>query len=145
MTSIHDEKQAQAATTTSIPMTQVGSIYNLPDEVEVARIRRKIDCRLLPALSVLYLMSYLDRGNSQFFPSLLQHDTDPAFNCSVGNAAIIGLKEDLHLTANQYNLCLTIFFIPYALFEIPSNMILKFLRPAIWVPIMMVAWGTIAT
>jgi hypothetical protein len=63
----------------------------------------------------------------------------------VGNAAIIGLKEDLGLTAEQYNLCLTIFFIPYSLFEIPSNLMLKVLKPSKWIGIMMVTWGTIAT
>lgn len=37
-------------------------------EKEVARINRKIDFRLLPVLSILYLMSYLDRGNSESHP-----------------------------------------------------------------------------
>ena len=54
-------------------------------------------------------------------------------------------RSTLVWAATQYNLCLTIFFIPYALFEVPSNMVLKFLKPSVWVPIMMVVWGTIAT
>ena len=32
----------------------------------------------------------------------------------------------------QFNDCLTIFFIPYILFEIPSNIFLKRLRPHVW-------------
>ena len=54
--------------------------------------------------------------------------------CSVniGNAAIFGLKEDLSLGGVEYNVALTIFFIPYILFEIPSNLILKKVRPRIW-------------
>ena len=63
----------------------------------------------------------------------------------MGNAAIIGLKKDLQLTDTQYNLCLTIFFIPYSLFEIPSNLMLKVLRPSLWIGIMMLSWGTIST
>jgi hypothetical protein len=63
----------------------------------------------------------------------------------VGNAALIGLKADLGLSAWQYNMCLTIFFIPYALLEVPSNIVLKFLRPSIWIPIMMFAWGLVMT
>jgi hypothetical protein len=35
------------------------------DDKETARILRKVDVRLIPILSVLYLMSYLDRGNSE--------------------------------------------------------------------------------
>lgn len=35
------------------------------NEKHVARIKRKIDIHLLPLLAALYLMSYLDRGNSK--------------------------------------------------------------------------------
>lgn len=34
--------------------------------------------------------------------------------------------------SNQFNAALTIFFVPYVLLEIPSNIILKKLRPHIW-------------
>jgi hypothetical protein len=34
--------------------------------------------------------------------------------------------------SNQFNTALTIFFVPYVLLEIPSNLILKKLRPHIW-------------
>ncbi|KAJ4302715.1 hypothetical protein N0V90_001605 [Kalmusia sp. IMI 367209] len=105
--------------------TCTGEVIEYSAEEE-ARIRRKIDMRLLPALTVLYLMSYLDRSN-------------------MGNAAIIGLKKDLNLNPTQYNLCLTLFFIPYSLFEVPSNLMLKVLRPSIWIAIMMLAWGMVAT
>ena len=40
---------------------------------------------------------------------------------------------------------LTVFFFPYALLEIPSNMVLKVLRPSIWVGAMMLAWGVVMT
>lgn len=39
------------------------------DQAEVKRILRKIDLRLLPVLTALYLMSFLDRSNSQYDPS----------------------------------------------------------------------------
>lgn len=64
---------------------------------------------------------------------------------SVGNAAIIGLKTDLHLTSTQYNLCSSVFFIPYSLFEIPSNLVLKFIKPSTFVAIMMISWGIVST
>lgn len=53
---------------------------------------------------------------------------------NIGNAAIFGLKEDLNLGGVEYNVALTIFFVPYILFEIPSNLILKKARPRIWQP-----------
>jgi hypothetical protein len=49
---------------------------------------RKMDIRLIPVLAILYLLSFLDRGN-------------------IGNAKIQGLTKDLKLEGNQYNLCLT--------------------------------------
>ena len=74
---------------------------------------RKMDLRLIPMLSLLYLLSFLDRGN-------------------IGNAKVAGMNDDLSLTGSQYNLALTVFFFPYAVFEIPSNMMLKIIRPSIW-------------
>lgn len=41
-------------------------VYGEDDPVEVAKITRKVDYRLLPVLAILYLLSFLDRGNSEF-------------------------------------------------------------------------------
>jgi len=90
------------------------------------KILRKMDLRLIPMLALLYLLSFLDRGN-------------------IGNAKIEGLQEDLNMTPDQYNWCLTIFFFTYAAFEVPSNLLLKKLRPSRWLPLIMVAWGTVMT
>jgi sugar phosphate permease len=85
-----------------------------------------MDLRLIPMLAALYLLSFLDRGN-------------------IGNAKIQGLQTDLKLTGQQYNLCATVFFFTYCAFEIPSNLLLKRFRPSIWLPSIMVAWGTVMT
>lgn len=39
----------------------------------------------------------------------------------------------------------TVFFFTYAAFEIPSNLLLKKLRPSVWLPIIMCAWGLVMT
>ena len=49
------------------------------------------------------------------------------------------------MTGPQYNWTLTVFFFTYAAFEVPSNLLLKRLRPSIWLPSIMVAWGTVMT
>lgn len=52
---------------------------------------------------------------------------------NISNANIFGLSTDLHIaTGNKYNTALVIFFVPYVLFEIPSNVLLKKLKPHIW-------------
>lgn len=39
---------------------------------------------------------------------------------NISNAAILGLKEDLAIeTGTKYNAALTIFFVPYIIFEVP--------------------------
>ncbi|KAL2785962.1 major facilitator superfamily domain-containing protein [Aspergillus keveii] len=92
----------------------------------IRRIVWKIDKRLIPILMALYIFSFLDRSN-------------------IGNAKIAGMTEDLNLRGNQYNIALTVFFFPYALFEVPSNVILKIMRPSRWIAIMVLAWGTVMT
>ena len=90
------------------------------------RLNRILDLRIIPLCCWLYLLNFLDRGN-------------------IGNAKIEGLQEDLHLRSYQYNWCLTAFFFTYAAFEVASNLLLKKLRPSRWLPIIMVAWGTVMT
>ncbi|KAL2427972.1 putative transporter [Exophiala dermatitidis] len=101
---------------------------NLPryDDAETKRILRKVDYRLLPMLTLLYVLAFLDRGN-------------------IGNAKVAGMNKDLKLTGTQYNLALTVFFFPYAIFEVPSNIVLKLMRPSWWICILMVSWGTVMT
>lgn len=49
------------------------------------------------------------------------------------------------MTGDEYNWCLTVFFLTYAAFEVPSNLLLKKFRPSIWLPAIMVAWGIVMT
>lgn len=50
------------------------------------KLLRKMDLRIMPILSILYLFAFLDRGN-------------------IGNAKIEGLPDDLGLTGSQFNIC----------------------------------------
>src|SRR5215467_13594312 len=65
---------------------------------------RKISLRLLPLLFLLYIASQLDRTN-------------------VGIAAL-QMNLEIGLSAAAYGLGAGIFFVGYALFEVPSNIIL---------------------
>ncbi|KAI0148074.1 MFS general substrate transporter [Hypoxylon sp. NC0597] len=104
------------------PETTLESFADLDEK----KILRKMDIRLIPMLAVLYLLSFLDRGN-------------------IGNAKIEGLQEDLRMSSDEYNWCLTVFFFTYAAFEVPSNLLLKKLRPSRWLPLIMIAWGAVMT
>lgn len=84
----------------------------------------KLDLRLIPWLCLLYLISFLDRTN-------------------IGNAKLDGLQQDLHMTSGQYNAALSIFFVSYSLAEPLTNILLKRLRPCIFIPSIMTVWGIV--
>ncbi|CAG8394312.1 unnamed protein product [Penicillium salamii] len=99
-------------------------------EEERAAIDRKLlwklDLRLVPWLSLLYLVSFLDRTN-------------------IGNAKLVGLQDDLGMSNAQFNATLTIFFVSYSIFEPATNILLKRLRPSIFIPLIMMSWGICMT
>ncbi|EAU35343.1 conserved hypothetical protein [Aspergillus terreus NIH2624] len=117
-----------------VPPKSKLDLFEDPDEglsaEEKAKIDRalvrKLDLRLIPWLSLLYLISFLDRTN-------------------IGNAKLDGLQEDLHMSNAQYNASLTIFFVSYSVFEPLTNVLLKRMRPSIFIPIIMILWGICMT
>ncbi|KAF4967994.1 hypothetical protein FSARC_4555 [Fusarium sarcochroum] len=117
--SIHVEKPLDAQHQKTVPEAVV-------TEAVRKRILRRIDLRVVPILTVLYLLSFLDRG-------------------SIGNANILGLSEDLGLQPSQYNWCLTIFFFPYSFLEPICNLLLVRFKPSRWLPSIMVLWGIATT
>ena len=66
---------------------------------EQARLLRKVDWQLLPIITLLYLMSFLDRT-------------------SIGNAKIANMDKELGLSPGQYNIALSIMFVSYVSFEV---------------------------
>ncbi|OAQ59459.1 high-affinity nicotinic acid transporter [Pochonia chlamydosporia 170] len=93
---------------------------------ETKRLLRKLDWTLLPFLSLLYLLSFLDRAN-------------------IGNAKLAGLESDLQMTGKyDYNIVVSIFYPLYVAVEIPSNLAMKRFRPSVWIPSIMVVWGGIS-
>jgi MFS family permease len=95
------------------------------DKIERALLW-KLDLVLIPWLCLLYLLAFLDRTN-------------------IGNAKVAGLLDDLHLSTGQYNATLTIFFVSYSVFEPLTNVLLKKLRPSLFIPIIMFFWGASMT
>lgn len=48
---------------------------------------------------------------------------------AIAVAAQAGMKESLQLKENQYNIASSVFFVPYVIFELLSNILLKYVRP----------------
>lgn len=100
----------------------------------------KIDFRVIPYITVLYLLAFLDRWEYTW-SSMEMFTADDDTSTNISSAAIIGLKQDLDLTGNKFNIALVIFFIPYCLFEIPSNLVLKRVKPHTWLSVLMGLFG----
>jgi MFS transporter, ACS family, tartrate transporter len=93
--------------------------------IDPARIMRRVFWRLIPFLFILYVCAYLDRVNLSF--------------------AALSMRRDLGFSGTVYGAGAGLFFISYALFEIPANLILLRLGPRRWMAIIMVAWGIISS
>ncbi|PGH36883.1 hypothetical protein GX50_00341 [[Emmonsia] crescens] len=85
---------------------------------------RKIDWRLLPILGALYAIALIDRIN-------------------ISNARVAGMNKELELNIDsRYTIALLVFFIPYFIFELPSNIILRKVGSANWLAFVAFGWGT---
>ncbi|KAK0646669.1 major facilitator superfamily domain-containing protein [Cercophora newfieldiana] len=97
-----------------------------PPTTTPRRLLLRIDSRILPLVCALYLLAFLDRVN-------------------IANARAFGLESELHLSGIQFNTALTIFFIPYVLFEIPSNILLKRAGPRVYLSACCFGFGLVTT
>lgn len=86
---------------------------------------RKVRRRLMPLIVLLYFVAYLDRNNVGF--------------------AKLGMQGDIGLTEAAYGLGAGIFFIGYALLEIPSNGGMYRYGARKWIARILISWGIFAT
>ncbi|KAK5377865.1 hypothetical protein LTR67_005454 [Exophiala xenobiotica] len=92
------------------------------DPAAERRLVWKFDLRILPVLAVMYLFNALDKGN-------------------LGNAKTAGLEDSLHLKGDDYNLILSIFFVPYVLTAPILGIAGKKFGPSRVLPVMMFCFG----
>ncbi|KAF9038143.1 MFS general substrate transporter [Panaeolus papilionaceus] len=90
------------------------------------RAVRKQDYAIVPVMTMFYLLSFLDRAN-------------------IGNARVAGLQHDLGLSDHQYQICVTVLYVPYIMAELPSNLLLKYIGPKYLMPSLLTAWGIVVT
>jgi ACS family tartrate transporter-like MFS transporter len=84
----------------------------------------KATWRILPLIALGYGIAFIDRANISF--------------------AALQMNRDLHFSATIYGLGGGLFFLSYALFEIPSNLLLVKFGARRWIARIMISWGVIA-
>lgn len=89
-----------------------------------ASAMRKAMWRIIPLILVAYLFAYMDRVNVSF--------------------AATDMNADLGFSATVYGLGGGLFFLGYALFEVPSNLMLVRVGARPWIARIMVTWGLLS-
>jgi MFS family permease len=94
--------------------------------LEVSRLTiSRLNRRIALVTMLLFVFSYLDRSNVSL--------------------VAIQMNRDLHFSGAAYGLGAGIFFVGYALFEVPSNLVLYRVGSRIWIGRIMITWGILAT
>ena len=90
----------------------------------LAPVIRKVTVRLIPILLLMYILAFLDRSNLGFAKAEFQADT------GLSNAA--------------YALGAGIFFLGYAVLEVPSNLLMRRVGAKAWLARIMISWGIVS-
>jgi len=91
----------------------------------LARAVAKVKSHVLPLFVLMFIVNYIDRVNIGFVRTHMEHD--------------------LGIGAAAYGLGAGLFFIGYALFEVPSNILLQKVGARVWLTRIMFTWGIVAT
>jgi ACS family tartrate transporter-like MFS transporter len=103
------------------PANAVPADFSASDE---RRLTRKMALRLIPILAFAYFFNSLDKTN-------------------IGLAAL-SMNKALGLTDAAFGLASGLLFVGYAVFEVPSNIILYRVGARRWITRIMISWGIIA-
>ncbi|MCJ8205636.1 MFS transporter [Pseudomonas sp. RGM2987] len=106
-------------------MNNSSSASVVPEDSVLARAVRKVKGHVLPLFVIMFILNYIDRVNIGFVRTHMEHD--------------------LGIGAAAYGLGAGLFFIGYALFEVPSNMLLQRIGARVWLTRIMLTWGIVAT
>ncbi|KAK7757428.1 hypothetical protein SLS62_000442 [Diatrype stigma] len=120
-----EEAPTPTPTPAPAPEPGVGHVGDPTFGVDEKKLVAKLDRNIVPLVMLLYTFSFLDRVN-------------------IGNARLYDMESDLGLTGNQYQIAVSILFVTYLLFEVPSNLILKPLTPQRYISFISFTWGIVA-
>ncbi|MHC8327845.1 MFS transporter [Pseudomonas sp. LB1P83] len=103
--------------------TSISGMHDGADSVLKSAIS-KVKRHVLPLFVIMFIVNYIDRVNIGFVRA--------------------HMEQDLGIGAAAYGLGAGLFFIGYALFEVPSNMLLQKVGARIWLTRIMLTWGLVA-
>ena len=106
------------------PETPLNTAFATPPADALESASSKVKRHVLPLFLIMFIANYIDRVNVGFVSSHLQ--------------------TDLGIGAAAYGLGSGLFFIGYALFEVPSNVLMQKFGARAWLTRIMGTWGIVA-
>jgi MFS family permease len=91
--------------------------------VDERQLMRRVTLRLMPLVTLIYLIAIIDRSNVGF--------------------AKLQMVQDLHMSEAVYGLGASLFFIGYLVFEIPSTLAVHRFGARGWLARIMLTWGIV--
>jgi MFS family permease len=87
-------------------------------------VLKKIAWRIVPLLTLAYIVNYVDRTNI--------------------SVASLTMNKDLGFTATEFGIGAGILFVGYTVFEVPSNLALYRFGARRWIARIMITWGIVS-
>ncbi|MGG5173874.1 MFS transporter [Pseudarthrobacter sp. J1763] len=88
-------------------------------------ILRKLNLKIIPLVIICYFIANLDKTNISI--------------------AALQMNADLGMTATMYGVGVSVFYITYLIFEVPSNLLMTKVGPRIWIARIMISWGLVSS
>ena len=105
------------------PISHAGSVGKAAAPVDERQLMRRVTLRLMPLVTLIYLIAIIDRSNVGF--------------------AKLQMVQDLHMSEAVYGFGASLFFIGYLVFEIPSTLAVHRFGARGWLARIMLSWGIV--
>jgi MFS transporter, ACS family, tartrate transporter len=102
----------------------MGAASEVTTAVDERALYSRITWRLIPYMFVLYIVAYMDRVNVGF--------------------AAMDIQRQLHFSNTVYGTGAGIFFLGYALCDLPSTLLLRRVGTRLWIARIMISWGIVS-
>ncbi|WVQ85413.1 hypothetical protein IAT38_007578 [Cryptococcus sp. DSM 104549] len=103
-------------------LAEEGDVVIDPNGPEARAVKRKIDLHILPLLVITVLLQNMDKATLSY-------------------GAIMGIRTDTHLTADQYSWLGSLVYFGFLAWEVPTHALIQRLPLARYASITVIAWG----
>ena len=104
-------------------MTTAAAVQDAARPLDGQQLMRRVIIRLMPIVTIIYLIAIIDRSNIGF--------------------AKLQMTQDLNMSEAVYGFGASLFFIGYVVFEIPSTLAVHRFGARGWLARIMQSWGIV--